>query len=130
MLWKLALAIALAGAIIISASARAPRSSLPRADLRRLLLGALALYIVAVIAVLKQHGQLAILLFAAGIVTSALAFWLSRGRDDGGPRREDEPVDEHPPPGSGDLGGTFDWPRFERELLAYIERSRDLVHSS
>jgi hypothetical protein len=126
MLWKLALAIALAGAIIISASARAPRGSLPRADLRRLLLGALALYGAGLFALLEHRGQLAMLLAAAGILTSTLAAWLSRGHDDGGPPRGEEPVDQHPPPGPE----TFDWDQFEREFRAYLERSREPVRSS
>ena len=127
--WKLALAIALAGAIIISARARAPRQSLPRADLRWLLLGAGALYAVALMALLKHHGQLAILLFAAAIATSTLTAWLSRGHDGGGGTLlGDQPVDGEPPAGPDPLP-SFDWARFERELLAYMDRSRTPVHS-
>ena len=127
--WKLALAVALAGAIIVSASARAPRKSVPRGDLQWMMIGALALHAVAVLAVLKHHGQLAILLFAGGIATSTLAAWLSRGREDGGPPRGDQPSHDGPPPGPEGLP-TFDWARFERELFAYCSRSRDPVHSS
>ena len=102
--WKLALAAALAGAIIISASARAPRRSVPRADLHWLLLGAVALYAVAVFAMLRHHGQFAVVLFAVAIASSAFAAWLSRGREDGGLTPGDEPIDRHPPPAPDDLG--------------------------
>jgi hypothetical protein len=128
--WKLALAIALAGAIIIGASARAPRRSIPRGDLQRLLLSAAALYAVALLALLKHRGPLTILLFAAGVATSALALWLSRGHEDGGPPPGEEPIERHPPPGPDGLGATFDWVRFERELRAYTDRTRDAVTSS
>jgi hypothetical protein len=128
-LWKLALAVALAGAIIISASARAPRKPLPRDDLRWLLLGALTLYAVALVALLKHHGELAMLLFAAGISISTLAAWLSRGSDaGGGPPRGGDPADEPPPPDPDGAPG-FDWPQFERDLLAYTNRVRKPVHS-
>jgi hypothetical protein len=127
--WKLALAIALAVAIILSASARAPRKPLPRPDLRRLVAGALALYVVGLVALLKHHSGLAVLLFASGIATSTLAAWLSRGTDaGGGPPRGDEPFDEQPPPDPDGMP-TFDWAQFERELRAYAERGRDPVAS-
>jgi hypothetical protein len=127
--WKLALAVALAAAIIVSASAKAPRKPLPQAELRGLLAGALALYAVALVALLDHRSELAVLLFAAGIVTSTLAAWLSRGSDaGGGPPRGDEPVDEQPPPDpDGALG--FDWAQFERDLLAYTDRLRDPVRT-
>lgn len=124
-LWKLLLALALAAAIIASASARAPRRPLPRTDLRWLLSGATALYAVGLVALLTHHSQLAVLLFAAGVATSTFAAWLSRGTDrGGGPRRFEGPVDEPPPP---DGAPEFDWAQFERELLAYAERSREVV---
>jgi hypothetical protein len=127
-LLKLALAIGLAGAIAVSVSARAPRKPLPRADLRWLVLGALALDVVALLALLTHHSQLAVLLFAAGIATSTLAAWLSRASEPGGgtPGHAD-PLDE-PPPEPGDAPW-FDWESFERELRAYADRSRDLVSS-
>ena len=126
--WKLALAAALAGAIIISASARAPRRSVPRADLHWLLLGAVALYAVAVLAMLRHHGQFAVLLFAFAISASAFAAWLSRGREDGGLASDDEPTDRRPPPAPDDLD-RVDWARFERELRAYMDRQRRPVPS-
>jgi hypothetical protein len=127
--WKLALALALLAGIIFSASANAPKKPLPRADLRWLMSAALALYAVGLAALVKHHSQLAMLVFAAGIATSALAAWLSRGSDAGGGPRPDEPADEHPPPDPDGLTG-FDWDRFERELLAYTRRSRDPVRSA
>lgn len=126
--WKLALAGALAGAIIISASARAPRRSVPRADLHWLLFGALALYGVALFAMLRHRGPFAVLLFATAIAASAFAAWLSRGREDGGLSPGDEPIDRHPPPAPDDLGG-IDWERFERDFRAYMDRRREPVPS-
>lgn len=127
LLWKAVVALVLAGAIIISASVRAPRKPLPRADLRWLLLGALALYGVGLVAFLKHHAELAALLFAAGIATSTLAAWLSRGADAGeGPRRGEDPVDEHPPQ-EPDGTPSFDWAQFERDLRDYAERTREPV---
>ncbi len=127
--WKLALAIALAGAIIVSASARAPRKPLPRAEMRWLLFGAVTLYAVGLVALLEHHGQLAALLFAAGIATSTLTAWLSRGSAPGGVQSGGEdPADQTPPP-DPDGAPRFDWAQFERELLAYTNRSRDPVHS-
>lgn len=129
-LWKLALAIGLAGAIAVSVSARAPRKPLARADLRWLVLGAFALYAVALAALFTHHSELAVLLFAAGIATSTLAAWLSRGSEPGGGTpRPDDPLDEQPPPEPGD-GPSFDWALFERDLRAYAEeRSQDLISS-
>ena len=128
-LWKLALAVALGAAIVASASAKAPSERLPRAQLRWLLIEALTLYAVGVVALLKHQTEVTVLVFAAGIATSALAAWLSRGRDTGdGPPRGDEPVDEQPPP-EPDGAPWFDWAQFERDLLAYTERRRDPVQS-
>lgn len=123
--WKLALAGLLVALIIASASARAPRKPLPRTELRWLLLGALALYAVGLLALSRHLSQASILLFAAGIATSTLAAWLSRGTDPGGgPPGGDQPIDEQPPPDPDGLP-TFDWAAFERELRVYAERSRD-----
>lgn len=127
--WKLALAVVLVAAIIFSASARAPRKPLPRADLGRLLVAAVSLYAVGLVALVTHHSELAMLVCAAGIATSALAAWLSRGTDSGGgPPGGNEPVDEHPPPDPDGLT-EFDWAQFERELLAYTQRSSEPVHS-
>jgi hypothetical protein len=123
--WKLVLAVALGGAIVASAYAKAPSRSSPGAELRRLVLAAIALYAVGVMALLKHHGQLAVVLYGAGVAVSALAAWLSRGTDPGGgPPGDDEPADEHPPP-APDGAPRFDWPAFERDLQAYADRQRD-----
>jgi len=118
--WKVVLAVALIGAIVLSASAKAPRRSLPRSDLRWLLLGAAALYAVGLVAFLKHHSEVAALLAAGGIATSTLAAWLSRGADTGDePPWSGDPADERPP----DSGPSIDWAQFERELREYADRS-------
>src|SRR5690349_9291905 len=96
---KLAVALALVGAILLSACARAPRQAVPRTELRRLVLCALTLYAVGGLASLTHHQELAALVYGAGIIVAALAAWLSRGRDQEDPPDDgDQPVDEHPPP--------------------------------
>ena len=121
--WKLVLAIALGAAIFASAYARAPRRSVPRADLRRMVAGALALYAAGIVASLTHHTALAAVVYAGGIATSAFAAWLSRGSDWGGGPPRDEPVDEQPPPDPDGIP-TFDWAAFERDLAAYT-RTRE-----
>jgi hypothetical protein len=121
--WKLVLAVALAGAILLSACASAPRRAAPPGDLRRLVAAALALYVVGGIASLTHHPELAGLVYAAGIAACALAAWLSRGSDSEDPPRGDEPVDEHPPPEPDGLP-RLDWGEFERAFRAYSERER------
>jgi hypothetical protein len=123
-IYKLALPAVLAVAIIASASARPPRQPIPQADLRWLVLGALALYAVGLVALFQHFPQVAVMLFAAGITTSSLAAWLSRGGDHGGgPPPGDQPRDEQPPP-EPDGMPNFDWAAFEREFRAYVRRSR------
>jgi hypothetical protein len=123
--WKLVLAIALFGAVAGSAWSRPPRRSIPGGELRRLVLGALALYGVGLAASLTRHALLGVILFAGGITVSTLAAWLSRGIDPRGEHpRSDEPPDE-PPPGAPQGGPHFDWPAFERELEDYARRARD-----
>jgi uncharacterized membrane protein YfcA len=120
--WKIALAIALGVAILVSAYAHAPRRAVPGADLRRLVLSAVALYIVGAIASLSNHPILAGLVFAAGIFVCALAVWLSRGTDpEDPPQGGEEPTDERPPPSPDGVPG-FDWNDFERAFRAYSER--------
>jgi hypothetical protein len=122
--WKVLLAIALIGAIVLSASAKAPRKPLPRGDLRWLLLGAGALYAVGLVAFLKHHSEVAALLAAGGIATSSLAAWLSRGIDTGGgPSPGADPADGEPP----NAGPSIDWAQFERELREWADRSREPV---
>lgn len=125
--WKIVLAVVLGGAILASAYAKAPSRSFPSNELRRLVLGALALYVVGVVASLTHHPILAVVLFAAGITVSALAAWLSRGSDSGGgPPRGDEPVDEQPPPDPDGIP-RFDWVAFERDFEDYARRRRDPI---
>ena len=120
--WKIVLAAALGGAILASAYARAPSRSFPTHELRRLVIGALALYVIGVAASLTHHPMLAVVLFAAGIAVSALAAWLSRGSDSGGgPPRGDEPVDRQPPPDPDGIP-RFDWAAFERDFQDYTRR--------
>ena len=120
--WKLVLAVALGGAILASAYAKAPRRAFPGSELRRLVLGALVLYAVGLAASLTHHAVLAVVLFASGITVSALAAWLSRGNDSGGgPPRGDQPVDEQPPPDPAGMP-RFDWVAFERDFEDYARR--------
>ena|SRR5437763_382832 len=125
--WKLVLALALAAAIFASARAKAPRRPVPRTDLRRLVLAALALYGVGAFASLTHHAVLAGLVYAAGITVCALAAWLSRASDSEDPPPGSGPTDETPPPES-DRVPEFDWPAFERAFRAYSStRGRDPV---
>ena len=121
--WRLGLAIAFCVAIFTSAYARAPRQAVPGADLRRLVACALILYAVGGLASLTHHPVLAGLVYGAGIIVSALAAWLSRGQDHGGPPGDDDPEDEEPPP-EPDGVPRLDWARFEREFRDYSDRNR------
>jgi hypothetical protein len=120
--WKLVLAIALGATIFAGACGTAPRRSVPNSDLRRLVLSALALYVVGGVATLSHHTTAAALLYAAGIGVCALALWLSRGTDTGDdpPRGGGEPSDEQPPPSPDGLP-EFDWAAFEEEFRAHAE---------
>ncbi len=123
MAWKLVLALTLGVTIVLSQVARAPRVAVGGRELRRLVVAALGLYGVGALASVTHHALLAALVYAAGIVTCALAGWLSRGTDSEGPPGGDEPFDEHPPPepqGASDL----DWARFEADFRTYCERER------
>jgi hypothetical protein len=121
--WKLVLAIVLCVAILVSASARAPRKSVPSSELRRLVASALLLYAVGALASLRHHTALAAMIYAVGISVCAFAAWLSRGHgeSDDGPDDGDDPSDERPPPGPDGVP-RFDWPAFERELRTYMRR--------
>lgn len=112
---KVAFAVVLATAIFVSACARAPRQSVPAAELRRLVASALVLYAVGGLATLTHHPALAAMVYASGIAIAALAAWLSRGRDQDDPPGGSEPFDEPPPPEPDGLPG-LDWERFEREF--------------
>jgi hypothetical protein len=120
--WKLVLAVVLCAAILVSASARAPRRSVPGAELRRLVASALLLYAVGALASMRHHTALAALVYAAGISVCAFAAWLSRGHGESDdPPDGDKPSDEQPPPGPDGVP-RFDWPAFERELRAYTSQ--------
>jgi hypothetical protein len=112
---KVVFAVVLATAICVSACARAPRQSVPAAELRRLVASALVLYAVGGLATLTHHPALAAMVYASGIAIAALAAWLSRGRDQDDPPGGSEPFDEPPPPEPDGLPG-LDWERFEREF--------------
>jgi hypothetical protein len=122
--WKLLLAVGLVGAIVCGACGRPPHWVVARAELRRLVLAAMALYGVGLLASLADRGELAALVYAGGILVCSLAVWLSRGVDaDEGPGEGpagEGPVDEPRPPGDG--APEFDWDAFERELRAYSDR--------
>jgi hypothetical protein len=122
--WRLALAIAFCGAIFMSACARAPSHSVPGAELRRLVVCALILYVVGAVASLSHHELLAGFVYGAGIMVSALAAWLSRGRDQEDPPGGEEPHDEPPPP-EPDGVPPLDWAAFERDFRAYARRQRE-----
>ena len=120
---KVAFAAVLATAIFVSACARAPRQSVPPAELRRLVASALVLYAVGGLATLTHHPALAALVYASGIAIAALAAWLSRGRDQDDPPGGAEPFDEPPPPEPEGVP-QLDWERFEREFRDWERRSR------
>jgi hypothetical protein len=123
--WRLGLAIAFCVAIFMSACARAPRQSVPGSELRRLVYCALLLYFVGGLASLSHHQLLAGFVYGVGIIVSALAAWLSRGRDQEDPPDDGErPVDEPPPP-KPDGVPRLDWTAFEREFRAYARRQRE-----
>jgi hypothetical protein len=118
------MAVALGIAILISACATAPSEAVPRADLRRLVFSAVALYLVGLLATVTHHALLAALVYAAGIAICALAVWLSRGNEPEDPPPDDEePTDERPPPSPDGLP-EFDWASFERGFRAYADRER------
>ncbi len=123
--WKLVLGVALLAAVMTSAWARPPRRSVPRTDLRWLVLGALALYGVGLAASLTRHTLLAVVLYAGGIAVSSLAAWLSRGVDSRGKGPDDGGPVAEPPPPAPDGAPTFDWDAFERELESYLVHRRE-----
>jgi hypothetical protein len=123
--WKLALALVLAGAILFSLFARAPRSSLSGDQLRRLVLSALLLYSVGAFAWLTDHRALAAVVCAGGTVVAALAAWFSRGSTpDDPPSRPEEPADPEPP-AAPDGEPEFDWVAFEQGFRTYSNRQRE-----
>ena len=125
--WKLVLAVSLFAAVVASARVKPPRKAVPLSELRRLVVGALALYGVGLAASLSHHTLLAVILYACGISVSALAAWLSRAEASGGPPPDEEPADERPPDPDG--APHFDWAQFERQLEDYTRRERERVES-
>jgi uncharacterized membrane protein YfcA len=114
-------ALALIAVIVISASVRAPRRHVPTPELRRLLIAALTLYAVGGVAIVDGHPTPAVAAFAAGVIASAFAAWLSRGSDQDDPPGGSEPFDRTPPP-HPDGAPEVDWDRFERELRDWARR--------
>jgi hypothetical protein len=122
--WKVVLGVVLLSAIVLSAYGRAPRQRIAKAELRRLVVSAVGLYAVGLVASLTHHGQLAGVVYAAGIVVCAVAVWLSRGSDpEDPPDDRDHPHDEQPPPEPDGIP-TFDWASFESQFRQYSERPR------
>jgi hypothetical protein len=127
--WRVGFAIGFCALICISAFARAPRQALPSWELRRLILCALTLYAVGAYASIAHHKLLAGFVLGSGILVSALAAWLSRGRDQEDPPSDgDLPIDEQPPPEPDGIP-RFDWAAFERDFRAY-ERRRSTAHAN
>jgi hypothetical protein len=122
--WKLALALMLGSAILFSLFARAPRYSLARPQLHRLIVSALILYAVGAFALLTHHRVLAAVVCAGGTGVAALAAWFSRGASpEDPPTPPEEPADPEPP-GVPDGGPEFDWAAFEQDFRAYSARQR------
>jgi hypothetical protein len=126
--WKLVLAVVLLSAVVVSGRAAPPRHPVPGAELRRLVLGAIALYGVGLAASLTRHPVMAAILYSCGVGVSALAAWLSRAEAGTEPPPAEEPADE--PPAGPDGAPRFDWPEFERQLEAYAQREREPVETS
>jgi hypothetical protein len=123
LIWKLVLGLALAGAIFLSVFVRAPHRSFPRADLRGMVLGALALYLVGVIASLTHHEVMSAVLYACGIALSAFAAWLSRGSDPHRPSPDSDADPSEPPsPDAPSDHPLLDWSIFESQFRAYARR--------
>ncbi len=125
--WKLVLAVTLFAAVVASAWVRPPRQPVPGPELRRLVAGALALYGVALAASLNRHTLMAVILYACGIGTSALAAWLSRAETGTDPPPSQAPAEE--PPFEPDGAPGLDWSQFERELQEYARRERKPVEA-
>jgi hypothetical protein len=120
--WKLALALALGGAIVLSLLARAPRQSLSEHQLQRLIFSAIMLYGVGAFAWLTGHRVLAAVVCAGGTGVAALAAWLSRGATpEDPPSPPEEPADPEPP-AAPDGQPHFDWAAFEQQFRTYADR--------
>lgn len=119
--WKFLLAVALLLAIVLSVCWAAPQRAVARGDLFRLVFSGVVLYAVGGLASLAHRQTLAGLVFAAGIVTCALAVWLSRGTDSEDPPDDGKPADPPPPAGPDGLR-ELNWDNFERAFRAYADR--------
>ncbi len=118
---RVSVAVLLLGAIFLGAFAPPPRRPNAQAEARRLLVGATAMYGVAMLTAIADHILLAGLAAASGISLFALSLWLSRSAESGEPP-SDGPGREGPPP-PGPVGPlSFDWPAFERELREQVDR--------
>lgn len=122
--WKLLLLVALATTIVMSLCWAAPRRAVPRSDLYRLVFAGICLYVVGGLALVVHREALAGILFAAGIVTCALAVWLSRGVDSEDPPPDDDPPADEPSPPGPDGYPALDWDDFERAFRDYAARDR------
>jgi hypothetical protein len=120
LIWKLALALGLIAVIFVSACARAPKRTFPKADLRAMVFAALVLYAVGLGAALSDHAVVAATVYSCGIAVSAFAAWLSRGSDSAGPPGGGS-AHKGPPP--TEPGPGFDWAAFERQFRDYARRN-------
>jgi hypothetical protein len=120
---KLLLMVVLLITIVMSLFWTAPRRTVPRGELQGLAFLGVCFYAVGGFALVVHHPTVAGLVFAAGIVTCALAVWLSRGVDSQDPPDEQEPAGEPPPSGPDGLR-ELDWDEFERAFRAYATRDR------
>ena len=123
LIWKLVVGLALGGTIFLSVFIRPPRRSFPREDLRGMVLGALALYLVGVVASITHHEVMSAILYSCGIGVSAFAAWLSRGSDPHRPPPDaDEDPSEPPAPEGPDHQPLLDWLAFEAQFRAYAQQ--------
>lgn len=122
--WKLALALVLGGAILLSLLARAPRQSLSDGQLHRLIFSAVTLYGAAALAWLTDHRMLAAVICAGGTGVAALAAWLSRGATPDDPPSPPGAPHDPEPPAAPDGNPEFDWIAFEQGFRSYSDRQR------
>ena len=120
--WKLALALVLGGAILLSLVARAPRQSLSEGQLHRLILSAITLYGTGAFAWLTHHRVLAAVVCAGGTGVAALAAWFSRGATPEDPPSSPEEPGDPEPPAAPDGQPEFDWVAFEQGFRTYSDR--------
>jgi hypothetical protein len=107
---------------VLSLLARAPRTAIPTAQLRRMILSAVALYLMGACAWLTHQRVAAAALCAAGTGVATLAAWLSRGAKPDDPPSAPDPARPHPPDDPERRPPEFDWDAFEQAFRAYSER--------